>query len=68
MMEECAMNDSQYERSVELLKKHGQISASVIQRHLGIGYPDAEEVLEKLKQRECLVQGLTSLTWVCPGR
>lgn len=55
-----------YEKALALLKQQGKISASTIQRGLGIGYLDSVKILEELKERENLQNGVTSFTWIYP--
>lgn len=58
--------DIKYEKALAFLKQQGKISASTIQRGLGIGYLDSVEILEELKERENLQNGVTSFTWTYP--
>lgn len=52
-----------YNKAIALLRSQGCISASRIQRGLGVGYCTAEKILDELIKKEHLVQGATKLTW-----
>jgi S-DNA-T family DNA segregation ATPase FtsK/SpoIIIE len=45
-----ADKDGQIEQAIEIVKKHGTASASLLQRKMRIGYPRAARLLDELKQ------------------
>ena len=44
-------NDVLYDSAVEIVRKHGKASASMIQRHLEIGYNRASRIIDTMAER-----------------
>jgi len=49
--EEGDLSDPIFDQAVELAKKHGQVSASFLQRHLRVGYNRAARLVETMEAR-----------------
>jgi S-DNA-T family DNA segregation ATPase FtsK/SpoIIIE len=49
--DEGDLSDPMFDQAVELAKKHGQISASFLQRHLRVGYNRAARLVETMEAK-----------------
>ena len=59
-------DDEIYMAALEQARSRGKVSVSSLQRGLGISYNNASSILDEMKRREGLVQGITSFTWIFP--
>jgi S-DNA-T family DNA segregation ATPase FtsK/SpoIIIE len=49
--DEGDLSDPMFDQAVELAKKHGQVSASFLQRHLRVGYNRAARLVETMEAK-----------------
>lgn len=54
--DEGDLSDPMFDQAVELAKKHGQVSASFLQRHLRVGYNRAARLIETMELRGIVSQ------------
>jgi len=59
-------DDEIYLAALEQARSRGKVSVSFLQRGLGISYNHASSILDEMKKREGLVQGVSSFTWIFP--
>jgi len=59
-------DDEIYDAALQHARSRGKVSVSSLQRGLGISYNNASSILDEMKRREGLVQGITSFTWIFP--
>lgn len=57
-------DDEVYVAALEQARSRGKVSVSSLQRGLGVSYNHARSLLDEMKRREGLVQGVSSFTWV----